>query len=413
MRVLMLAQFYAPIVGGEERMTESLAVALASRGHRVTVATLRQPGQEAYEERDGVSVHRLPGLAQRVGRLFSESDRRHAPPAPDPETTLALRRVLDRERPDVVHGHNWLDNAYLPLSRRGRSAYVVTLHDYSLICANKRLIRRGEPCGGPGPGRCVACAAGQYGPLAGPPIALLTALSGRARRRAADLFLPVSQEVARRCGLAGGSADYEVIPNFLAEAPDIAAPDDPVLRDLPDGDFILYVGDVTVDKGVGTLLAAHAEMSAPPPLVLIGRPLDPQLVHPRNSVTAIGQVPHSSVLRAWERCAVAVAPSITPETFGLAALEAMAAAAPVVASRSGGLPEIVTDGESGLLVTPGSVTELRAALERITGDDALRARLVAGAQTRSRQFSAASVVPRVEAAYERALASRSRREQTG
>ena len=59
MRVLMLAQFYAPIVGGEERMTESLAVALSRRGHDVAVATLRQVGQEPYEERDGVA--RLEG----------------------------------------------------------------------------------------------------------------------------------------------------------------------------------------------------------------------------------------------------------------------------------------------------------------------------------------------------------------
>jgi hypothetical protein len=82
MRVLMLAQFYAPIVGGEERMTESLAVALSRRGHDVAVATLRQAGQEPYEERAGVAIHRLPGAAQRLPWLFSDDGRRHAPPAP-------------------------------------------------------------------------------------------------------------------------------------------------------------------------------------------------------------------------------------------------------------------------------------------------------------------------------------------
>ena len=54
MRILMLAQFYAPIVGGEERMTESLSGALVERGNDVAVATLRQPGLSAYEERDGI-----------------------------------------------------------------------------------------------------------------------------------------------------------------------------------------------------------------------------------------------------------------------------------------------------------------------------------------------------------------------
>jgi len=59
----MLAQFYAPIIGGEERMTQSLATALHERGHDVAVATLRHPGLAAYEERDGVRVHRLGGLS--------------------------------------------------------------------------------------------------------------------------------------------------------------------------------------------------------------------------------------------------------------------------------------------------------------------------------------------------------------
>lgn len=406
----MLAQFYAPIVGGEERMTESLAVGLAARGHDVAVATLLHPGQAAFERRDGVRVHRLPGLAQRIGALFGERDRRHAPPAPDPETTLALRRLVDRERPDVVHGHNWLDHAYLPLHRGRRAAYVVSLHDYGLVCANKRLIHRGAPCGGPGPRRCLDCATDQYGTLTGPPVALLTAVSGRAQRRAADLFLPVSHEVAARCGLIGGTTPYEVIPNFLLHAPPHAAADDPRLGDLPGGEFILYVGDLTADKGVDVLLEAHAGMSTPVPLVLIGRPLDRGLARPRASVTALGSLPHRAVLAAWRRCAVGVLPSVTPETFGLSALEAMAAGAPVVASRAGGLPDLVADGESGMLVAPGDVRGLRDALERLAADPGLRGRLAAGARARARRFSAATVLPRFEAAYARALAARRSRE---
>ena len=215
----MLAQFYAPIVGGEERMTESLAVELVRRGHDVAVATLRQPDQEPFEERDGVRVHRLPGLAQRLGGMFTDSGRRHAPPAPDPETVRALRRILATERPDVVHGHNWLSIAYLPLRRSSRAAYVLTLHDYSLVCANKLLIRSGRPCSGPAPAKCLRCATRQYGPVVGPPVALLTGLSSRAQRHAADLFVAVSREVALRCGLEGGRTPHEVIPNFLADPP--------------------------------------------------------------------------------------------------------------------------------------------------------------------------------------------------
>ena len=123
----MLAQFYAPIVGGEERMTQSLSSELAARGHEVAVATLRHQGTKAYEERDGVHVYRLGGLSHRVGGVYSDSGRRHAPPLPDPETTLALHRVLARERPDVVHGHNWLSIAYLPLRRRSSAATAIPI----------------------------------------------------------------------------------------------------------------------------------------------------------------------------------------------------------------------------------------------------------------------------------------------
>ena len=403
----MLAQFYAPIFGGEERMVESLAVGLMERGHDVAVATLRQPGQAAREEIRGVRIHRLPGMAQRLPWLFSEDGRRFAPPAPDPETVGHLRRVLDTERPDVVHGHNWLAHAYLPLRRRRPSAFVESLHDYSLVCANKRLVRGDEPCSGPGPGKCVACAARQYGVLTGPPVALLTRAGCHAQRRAVDRFLPVSEEVAARCGLARMGVPFEVVPNFLLDGPEAAAHEDPALDGLPDGEFLLYVGDLTNDKGVGALLEAHAAMHGRPPLVLIGRTVDPALSRAREDVTVLGPVAHAAVLAAWQRCTVAVVPSITPETFGLVALEAMAAGRPVVAARAGGLPEVVSDRESGLLVAPGDPQALRAALEAVMGDHALRERLSAGAIARAAAFTPQAVLPRFEQAYERARTARS------
>jgi len=402
----MLAQFYAPIIGGEERMTQSLATALHERGHDVAVATLRHPGLAAYEERDGVRVHRLGGLSQRVGALFSESGRRHAPPLPDPETTLALRHVLARERPDVVHGHNWLSIAYLPLRRRSPAAYLLSLHEYSLICANKRLMRMGEPCSGPGPLKCVRCAANQYGRAVGPAVALATMWSGGAQRRAVDLFLPVSREVALRCGLERDGLPFEIVPNFIGER---AAPepfDAALLERLPREPFILYVGDLAADKGIGVLLDAHARMRVPVPLVLIGRASDPQLLVKREGVVDLGLLPHGAVIAAWSRCALGVVPSITPDAFPTVALEAMTAGVALVASRVGGLPEAVADGETGVLVPPGDRAALTAALERLMADAALRERLGAAGRERVPMFTAPAVVPRYEAAYERARASR-------
>jgi len=406
MRILMLAQFYAPIIGGEERMTQSLATALHERGHEVAVATLRHPGMDAYEVRDGVRVHRLGGLSQRIGALFSESDRRHAPPLPDPETTLALRAVLARERPDVVHGHNWLSIAYLPLRRRSSAAYLLSLHEYSLICANKRLMRMGEPCSGPGALKCVRCAAHQYGPAVGPAVALATRWSSGAQSRAVDLFLPVSGEVALRCGLERDGLPFEVVPNFVGER---AAPepfDAALLERLPAEPFVLYVGDLAADKGIGVLLDAHARMRERVPLVLIGRAYDPQLLGERDGVVELGLLPHGAVVAAWSRCALGVVPSITPDAFPTVALEAMTAGVALVASRVGGLPEAVAEEETGVLVAPGDPAALAAALDRLMADAQLRERLGARGRERVAMFTAPAVVPRYEAAYERARASR-------
>ena len=399
----MLAQFYAPIVGGEERMTQSLATALSERGHDVAVATLAHPGLASTEQIDGVRVHRLPALAARASRVYSDSGRRHAPPAPDPETVFALRRVLRREQPDVVHGHNWLAHAYLPLRRRDRAAYVLSLHDYSLVCATKRLMYHGQPCSGPGPLKCPGCARETYGAI-GPAVALMTTLSGRAQRRAADLLLPVSEAVARGCGLAAAGAPYEVVPNFRTQA---IEPDDAMLPPaLPDGPFVLFVGDVSIDKGVGILVEAHARLQTRVPLVVMGRAVDADLVPLRDDVIDLGLQPYPGVLAAMRRCTVAVVPSIWPDSFPTVALEAMAAGAAVVVSRIGGLPEQVLDGESGLVVTPGDAGELAGALDLLLGDAELRSRLGDGARARVSEFTAPAVVPRYEAAYERALAAR-------
>lgn len=402
----MLAQFYAPIVGGEERMVQSLATALAGRGHDVAVATLRHAGAEAYEEIDGVRVHRLGGLSHRSGSIYSDAGRRHAPPLPDPETTLALRRVLARERPDVVHGHNWLSIAYLPLARRRASAYVLSLHDYSLVCANKRMMRMGEPCTGPGPLKCLRCAAHQYGAAVGPAVALATRWAGHAQRRAVDLFLPVSRSVAARSGLERAAVAFDVVPNFVAERTAPEPYDAALLERLPQEPFILYVGDLAADKGIGVLLDAHARMRRPAPLVLIGRAADPQLLEPREGVVQLGLLPHGAVLAAWSRCALGVVPSITPDAFPTVALEAMSAGVAVLASRVGGLPEAVLDGETGVLVAPGDPAALAQALDRLMDDPVLRERLGAAGRERVPMFTAPVVVPRYEAAYERARALR-------
>ncbi|MGD8872474.1 MAG: glycosyltransferase, partial [Gemmatimonadota bacterium] len=93
------------------------------------------------------------------------------------------------------------------------------------------------------------------------------------------------------------------------------------------------------------------------------------------------------------------------ESFGLAALEAMASGAPVVASNAGGLPEVIEDGETGFMLPVGDIDGMAAAGVRILCDDALRKRMsAAGRGLAEERFSIGKIVPRYEALYERVLA---------
>jgi glycosyltransferase involved in cell wall biosynthesis len=104
----MLAQNYSPIIGGEERHVQDLSVELSKRGHEVAVATLHTPGAAEFELDHGVRIYRVKSTMQRTPGLYSRPERSHAPPFPDPEVMLALRQIIAREQPQIVHAHNWI-----------------------------------------------------------------------------------------------------------------------------------------------------------------------------------------------------------------------------------------------------------------------------------------------------------------
>lgn len=396
----MLAQSFAPIVGGEERVVEDLSRELVARGHEVSIATLQQPGGMTPGEVAGARVYTLRSSSYRVTRTHQDTERRHAPPAPDPETVLDLQRVLRRERPQIVHAHNWIVHSYLPLARGAHSALALSLHDYGLICATKRLRRKDELCSGPAPVKCQLCASEHYGPTKG----LVAAFGVRTResrlRRAVDVFLPVSSTVEELCRIRPQETS-RVIPNFIGELP-APAPEDPRLGELPQEPFILFFGDATEDKGAWHLAEAYRQLEDPPPLVLVGRCYIDELKD-RPGVHVTGAWPHRLAIEALRRSLFTVAPSQWPEPFGLVALEAAAAGKPIVASEIGGLRDIVAAGETGLLVPAGDREALVGAMRRLVEDEELRERLGAAARERAATFSPEAIVPRFEEAYELAI----------
>jgi glycosyltransferase involved in cell wall biosynthesis len=404
MRILMISQFYPPIVGGEESMVYHLSQALARRGHDVAVATF---GDAPAVDQDGdVTVYRIRPSVRRLTRLYGDDVRRHAPPGPDPEALIALRRIVTRHRPDVVHGHNWLVHSFVPLRRR-RIPLVVSLHDYSLICATKRLMHFHDPCSGPALAKCLRCSASYYGRVQGPLIVLGQRASTPLLDRAVDLFMPVSRYVAVRTGLEDGSTPYEVVPNFLPD-PSASLPagssaepsDDDALEHLPRVPFILFAGDLSRDKGVGVLLEAHRRMRSPIDLVLVGRSLDVEIDDAAN-VHVLPPVPRARMAEAWSRCAIAVVPSVVQETFGLVALEAMRAGRATVVSSAGNLPALVQDEVTGLVARAGDASELAVALDRLAADEAMRTRLGEAAARSSQEYTESAIIPRIEGLYDR------------
>lgn len=399
----MLAQWYAPIIGGEENHVRALAQALVARGHEVAVATLAHDEPAAMQVDGGVRVHRIRATVQRIGGLFADARRQSMPPLPDPEAALALRAIVAHERPDIVHAHNWLVHSYLPLHVGSGRKLIVTLHDYSLLCPKKDLMFQGRPCSGPALTKCLPCAASHYGAAK----STVTVAGLRAMRvieaRAVDRFVAVSHAVAEDSRLAAAGLPHVVIPNFIPDRDIESAPeDDPLLRELPGVPFLLFVGGLARIKGVDVLLRAYRSLVTPPPLVLIGYRSSDRIVALSDlpqGVTVLTDWPRRAVLEAWRRSLMGIVPSTWGEPCPTVALEAMAAGRPVVASRIGGLVDIVADGTTGLLVEPGNDEQLTGALNALILDEPRRARMGRAGRERVMQFRAAAIVPRLESLY--------------
>jgi glycosyltransferase involved in cell wall biosynthesis len=126
-------------------------------------------------------------------------------------------------------------------------------------------------------------------------------------------------------------------------------------------------------------------------------------------VKFIGRADRATAVGLFRGCEFFVLPS-RQEPLGIVNLEAMAAGKAVIASRTGGVPEIVTDGETGLLVPPGDAAALAGALRRLTGDTALRECLADGGRERVKAFAWEAIAGSYREIYEAALAGSGRAE---
>jgi glycosyltransferase involved in cell wall biosynthesis len=204
--------------------------------------------------------------------------------------------------------------------------------------------------------------------------------------RRARLVIAASTALAEDARRLGARV-VRVIPSGVDVPEAVPEPDEPP--------HVLFAGRLSAEKGILELVDAARGL----PLVVAG---DGPL---RDRVPgALGFVPHDELLGLYERAAVVACPSHR-EGYGVVCAEAMAHGRPVVASAVGGLLDLVVDGETGLVVRPGDVAALRAALERLLEDADLRQRLGAAARERVRtRLSWDAATEATIAAYESALA---------
>jgi glycosyltransferase involved in cell wall biosynthesis len=260
--------------------------------------------------------------------------------------TRALRRAA--RGADLVHAH-WLAGG--AVAALARTRFVLTLHG-----------------------------SGTAGRLADLELARRAPWLVRAVLRRAEVVICVSAALGAMAR-ANGARDVRVIPNGVALPERVAA-------EAAEA-HVLYAGRLSPEKGIADLVEAARDL----PLVVAGdgplRGLVPD---------ALGFVAHDRLERLYDAAAVVVLPSHR-EGLPLAVLEAMAHGRPVVATRVGGIPELVEDGVTGYLVEPGDREGLRAALERLLADPALRRRMGAAARQAVRRCSWETVTDETLAAY--------------
>ena len=396
--------------------------------HDVVVFAPRAPGQPIEETSpDGPRIRRIP-LALRLFHKVLDlgtgalnlGTPYFASKAFFREYGLSVARRLEREQPDIVHVQNCTQ--FMPLFHEAvpRARLFLHVHDEFLSLLPDRIVR----------------------PRLQNVSAVVTCsdfVTQRLRSR-----LPYLDGRIHTIG-NGVDTDYFQTSSRPAD---------------PDRFRILYVGRVSPEKGIHTLAAAFARLAAinekveldlagPPGLLpfnqiklLSGDPhiaalkpfygtdfwsqLDKQLLHARSSyshalmravperlrarVRFHGQLSRDVLKGVYQHAHVLAMPSVCMEPFGLPLAEAMASGLPCVGSRAGGIPDILTDNVTGLLVERGNVDDLVEALHRLASDSAARQRMGHQGRLRAEKYlDWAVAASRLAAIYRQHLAPTSRR----
>jgi glycosyltransferase involved in cell wall biosynthesis len=375
MRILVVNKFYWA-KGGSERVMLDLARGYESAGHEVIPFAMASPANRETPWAEYFVPEVDYSARSPVARLRAAVRVLHSGVA-----ARRIRRLIHATRPHVAHLHNFhhqLSPSIVDVLREEGVGAVHTLHDYKVICPNYLLYTGGEVC--------ERCKGGRFHPVirhrcvrasrSASVVAFLEMTWHRHRRtleRGIRRVISPSRFLVRKLVEFGMSAErVSFVPNGLDPEAFRAA-------DRP-GDGFLYVGRLSREKGLGTLVAAVA--SRPDlRLTIAGDGPEEHRVRRDAERLAPGRVDFPGYLERRDlfdriRGARAVVlPSEWYENAPIAALEACASGVPVVGARIGGIPEIVRDGETGLLFDSGDAEGLAEGLSRLQRDPELAHRM--------------------------------------
>jgi glycosyltransferase involved in cell wall biosynthesis len=347
-------------VSGSENHLLALLPALRASGVDARFLGLDVPGTSAefYARLDELGV---PSAHVRCGADLS------------PRMARDVVRAVRAEQPDLLHTHLVHADVYGAIAARAlRVPFVSTRHN-----DDRYLL---------GPFRFV----------------------DRAFARGARRLIAISDAVRDFLVQAGHDRGKLVTIHYgLDELPPAGSGLTPEAAGIPEGvPLLLAVGRLIAQKDHATLLRAFAGVRDRHPLarlaILGSGPLE---VETRAHVGALGlddavTLPGRLEIRSWLERADVFVHSSRWEGFGIVLLEAMLAALPIVATRVSAVPEVVVDGETGLLVEAGDADAFAVALDRLLGEPELAHRLGEGGLARARaEFSVARMAERTLAVY--------------
>jgi glycosyltransferase involved in cell wall biosynthesis len=381
------------LAGGAERHAQLLKDALVERGHQVLVLATDKNAVDRDVFAD-IMVPAIAGGAARRLTRYAFYGRAYS----------ALRRAIRTFKPDVIHFHTMGELSPSVLLAAHGVPYIVTVHgpeDFTLALLPWQL-----------PASDYKNHSYQWSDIT---------LIGRLRY-AYLRFLqrPLYLIALRHC--AGFIAPSRFMARALAEE---AAPEMieqiyngihlPEQRPFVAERRLLFVGRLEAVKGVDVLLRAFARIHHAHPdveLSIIGdgeRRSDlEQLADDLGTTSSVrfyGWTGEAEVRSALADSTALIIPSVWPENLPTVALEAIGVGRAIVASRVGGMPELVDEGHTGFLTAPYDVGELAGALDRLLGDPDLAKSMGEAAHARSELFSIGRFVPTVEGLYQRVSAT--------